>query len=530
MNNNREHYDYLIIGSGFGGSPSALRLAEKGWKVGVVEQGARVGSKEIEAGKKSLSQFFWVPKLRQKGYFTQHIFKDVITIAGVGVGGGSIVWAAVMLPPKKAFYEDPILKSLNLDLETELAPHLQTATKMLGVTTNPRQSIQDELLKKTAENLGVADTFAAVPNAVFFGDPNTTHKDPYFGGEGPDRQGCQFCAGCISGCAYGAKNALYFNYLYFAEKRGVEILPEHKADKITPLKDGGYEVTLIHPFTGKHLSTVTTNNIVVSAGVVGTLDLLFKNKETHKTLPNISDTLGKVVRTNSEAVTAALHPKGVDVSDGTTISTDFHPDTHTHITQNRVDHGSRFLRVQMGPLVDGDKPIWRAIKTLLAILTSPRLMLQNAFTANWEKRVTVFTVMQDLDNHINLSYKRRWWSPFKKLRSGTNPGHEAPSYLKVANDVTREFAKVSGGQPMNMISASLGGMSTTAHILRGCPMSHCARDGVINTQHQVHGYKGLFVVDGSSIPANIGVNPSLTITAMAERFAASQAGKIKPPY
>jgi cholesterol oxidase len=286
-------------------------------------------------------------------------------------------------------------------------------------------------------------------------------------------------------------------------------------------------VCFVNPISGKKISTVTAKNIILSAGVVGTLELLFSNRDQSKTLPNISPALGKVVRTNSEAITAVLHPKGHDMSDGTTISTDFHPNEHTHITQNRLDKGSRFTRLYMGPLVDGTNPGLRAIKTVFAMLGSPLLLAQNAFIKEWEKRITVLTVMQDLDNHIQLGLKRRWWSPFKTLRSSRNPGNEAPSYLPIANQVTREFATVSGGKPMNMLPESIGGMSTTAHILSGCPMGHSQQDGVIDTNHQVHGHPGLFVVDGSSVPANIGVNPSLTITAMAERFAANQPEKIK---
>ncbi|WP_372966167.1 FAD-dependent oxidoreductase [Marinobacter sp.] len=518
----KHDYDYLVIGSGFGGSVSALRLAEKGWKVGVFEQGRRITPKDIEAGKNKVSRYLWSPKLKCTGYLVQHFFKHVTIIGGIGVGGGSIVWAAVMLPPKKAFYQDPILKRLKLDLETELAPHLETASRMLGVTTNPRRTEQDSLLQKTAENLGAAETFSAVPNAIYFGKPGEERADPYFGGQGPARSGCQFCSGCTTGCMHGSKNALYLNYLYLAEKAGVEIKAEHQAKRIAPLPGGGYQVNFVHPVSGKALSTINAKHVILSAGVVGTLELLFNNRDKHKTLPNVSPTLGKVVRTNSEAITAILHPKGHDVSDGTTISTDFHPNTHTHITQNRLDKGSRFMRLYMGPLVDGKNPRLRAIKTLFAMLGSPLLMAQNAFIREWEKRITVLTVMQDLDNHIQLGLKRRWWSPVKTLRSSRNPGNEAPSYLPIANQVTREFAKVSGGKPMNMLPESIGGMSTTAHILSGCPMGHSQQDGVIDTNHQVHGHPGLFVVDGSSVPANIGVNPSLTITAMAERFAANQ--------
>ena len=520
-----KNYDYLVIGSGFGGSVSALRLAEKGWKVAVAEQGQRIGPSQIKAAKSRLSKLLWMPKLGMKGFFAQHFFKHVNIITGVGVGGGSIVWAAVMLRPKKAFYQDPILKKLNLNLEVELSPHFETAEKMLGVNTNPRQTLQDSFLKQTAKNMNAVETFASVPNAVFFGEPGVQQKDPFFDGKGPDREGCQFCSGCTSGCPHGAKNALYLNYLYLAEQLGVEVKPEHKADRIEPLFNGGYRVTFVNPYNGKKISTITCQNIIFSAGVLGTLELLFKNRDQYKTLPNISPLLGKIVRTNSEAVTAVLHPKGSDMTDGTTISSDFHPDKHTHITQNRIDKGSRFLRFYLGPLVDGANPLLRSLKTALAMMLSPVLLFQNLFSKEWEKRISIFTVMQDLDNHVKFEYTRRWWSPFKALRSGRKPGHEAPSYLPAANQVAREFASVSGGKPMNMIPESLGGVSTTAHILSGCPMGTSSTDGVIDSQHRVHGHDGLFVVDGSSVPANIGVNPSLTITAMAERFAEGMPAK-----
>ncbi len=520
-------HDYLIIGSGFGGSVSALRLAEKGWRVAVIEQGRRIGRPEIEAGKRSVRQLMWLPKLGLRGYFVQHLFRHVAIVGGVGVGGGSIVWAAVMLEPKEAFYQDPHLQQLGLDLKSELAPHLATAKRMLGVTLNPRQSEQDHYLRQTAERMGALDSFGPVPNAVYFGEPGVTVADPFFNGDGPAREGCTFCGGCMTGCPTGAKNSLYWNYLYLAEKRGVQILPEHKAQRIEPLPGGGYRVNLVDAFSGKHLKTLTTQNLVLAAGVVGTLKLLYQNRDSYGTLPHVSATLGQVVRTNSEAVTAVLHPAGSDMTHGTGISSDFHPNHATHATQNRFDRGYRFMRSYMGPLVDDPLPWRRALKTLCAILTSPRLMFSNLLAKDWEKRITAFTVMQDLDNHIGLQYRRPWYWPFsKKLVSVGNPGHEAPSYLPIANQLTREYAEASGGIPMNLLPESLGSLSTTAHILSGCPMGHSAADGVIDTKHQVHGHPGLFVVDGSSIPANIGVNPSLTITAMAERFAALQPSKI----
>lgn len=519
-------HDYLIIGSGFGGSVSALRLAEKGWNVAVVEQGRRIGKREIAAGKKSLLRLMWMPRLRLRGYFVQHLFRHVGIVGGVGVGGGSIVWAAVMLEPKPAFYEDPQLKALGLDLRTELAPHMATARRMLGVAVNPRQTAQDRFLRETAERMGVLPSFGPVPSAVYFGEPGVTHPDPYFGGDGPPREGCIFCGGCMTGCPTGAKNALYQNYLYLAEKRGASVLPERRADRIEPLPDGGYRVTLVDASSGRRLQVLTARNVVLSAGVVGTHDLLFRNRERYRTLPRVSATLGQVVRTNSEAITAVLHRKGEDMTDGTGISTDFHPDQYTHATQNRFDRGYRFLRSYMGPMVDDPLPWRRALRTIGKAVVSPRLMLTNLFCRDWEKRITAFTIMQDLDNRIRLQYRRHWWWPFaRRLASAEDPGHAAPSYLPIANRLTREYAAASGGTPMNIMLESVGGMSSTAHILSGCPMGRSAGDGVIDARHEVHGHPGLFVVDGSSIPANVGVNPSLTIAAMAERFAALQPGR-----
>ncbi|GAB5451554.1 MAG: GMC family oxidoreductase [Halioglobus sp.] len=515
-------YDYIIVGSGFGGAVSALRLAEKGWRVALIEQGRRIDPGDIQRAKQKPSHLLWIPELGLKsGYFAQQLFKHVAIIGGVGLGGGSLVWAAVMLEPKDKFYDAPELAAMGIDWRKELAPHFATAKRMLGVAVNPYRSEQDALLEYTARAMHVAQTFGRVPNAICFeSEPGT---DPYFDGAGPPRNPCTRCGGCMTGCADNAKNSLDKNYLYFAEKAGVEILTEWKADKIESTEDQRYTVTL-QPSRARGASrTLSAGKVVLSCGVIGTLELLMKNRDEYCTLPAVSPSLGRVVRTNSEAITAVLHPRGVDMTKGTGVSSDFYPDEHTHVTQNRFDRGYRIIRYLYGPMTEGTRPVLRALHTLSKTLLSPRLMLRNWFCHDWEKRVTLFTVMQDLDNAVGFTYRKDWRRGFRRrLQSVADPQTKAPTYLKVANDVARVYATLAGGTAMSSFTESVGNRSTTAHILSGCPMGPDPSNAVIDSNHEVHGHPGLFVVDASSIPANIGVNPSLTITAMAERFGALQ--------
>jgi cholesterol oxidase len=430
-----------------------------------------------------------------------------------------------MLEPRETFYDSPELKSLGIDWREELQPHFATAKRMLGVTRNPYSSEQDRLLEKTAASFGVSNTFGSVPNAICFDAP--VGSDPYFEGNGPSRDPCIKCGGCLTGCEYNAKNSLDKNYLYLAEQLGVHVFTELRADRIEPLTEGGYGVDFVASVKESDNVRLTCNNLILSAGVIGTLELLAKNREDFRTLPNISQSLGQIVRTNSEAITAVLHPPGIDLTDGTAISTDFYPDPNTHITQNRFDHGYRFIRYLYAPMTDGHQPLLRALKTVAAIIGSPILMLKNWFCRDWEKRVTFFTVMQDLDNSLQFAWRRDWRKGFRRgLTTVKNPEHAPPTYLAIANEVTRRYAEIAKGIPMSSITESIGNRSTTAHILSGCPMGYSSADAVIDSNHEVHGHPGLFVVDGSSIPANIGVNPSLTITAMAERFTANQPQKV----
>jgi len=511
--------DHLVIGSGFGGSVAALRLAEKGYRVAVLEQGEALTPERIDAADRSLKRFLWAPRLGANGYFTQDFFRHLAVIGGVGVGGGSLVFAGVLLEPKESFYEDPAWAELGPDWKAELAPHLREAARMLGRTVVPKLGEQDELLRRTARQMGAEHTFAPVPLAVWFGEPGAPDEDPFFDGDGPARVGCRFCARCATGCPHGSKNSLDRNYLWLAERRGATVHPRRKATSIRPLPGGGYEVLAVDPLDRRVSERYEAANVVVSAGVLGTLRLLFRCRDELGTLPALSPRLGQVVRTNSESLVGIVaRDPNLDLTAGTTISSDFHPNEHTHITQNRFSPTHWFVKWQMGPMVDGSNKALRALKVLLAALLRPLISLRLLGARNWTKRSTLLTVMQHLDNQVGFRFTRSLLPPFRRrLTSTVAAGAGAPAYIPEANEAARAFAREVDGIPTNLLAESVAGLSATAHILGGCGIGAGPSDGVVGTDQQVHGYPGLYVVDASVIPANLGVNPSLTITAMAER-------------
>jgi cholesterol oxidase len=516
--------DVAIVGSGFGGAVSALRLAEAGRSVVVLEQGRRIGAAEIAASKRSLRQLLWAPELGGRGFFWQRVFRHVGIIGASGVGGGSLVFAGVLVEPKPAFFTDPAWADLGVDWAQELRPHYATAARMLGRATNPMLGAMDEHLRTTARAMGAEATFGPVPLAVHFGAPGETVPDPYFGGAGPDRVGCVGCGGCLTGCPHGAKNSLDLNYLHLAEHvHGARILSEHQVTAVVPLPGGGYELRARHPWrrSVRH-RPVRARRVVLAAGVLGTVELLFRCRDELGTLPHVSPRLGRRVRTNSEAITAALADDPtveLDVG-GPAVSSDFYLDEHTHITQNRMAPNQSYLRFLYGPLVDGTDARRRAVETLRRLLGQPSRTARTVGARRFTSRLAPLTVMQHTDTELAFRYGRNPVAPWRRsLRSDASEGSPAPSYLPVANQAARHLADAIGGRPLNLLVESVGGRSITAHILGGCVMGATPAEGVIDTDHEVFGHPGLYVADAAAISANLGVNPSLTITALAERFA-----------
>jgi len=516
-------YDVIIIGSGFGGSVPALRLSEKGYRVAVLEQGRRVSADDMRAADRSLRRLFWIPRIGFRGFFVQHFFKHVGIVGGVGVGGGSLVYAAVLLKPGDSFFDDRSWAGLGIDWKEELKAPFETAAAMLGRTLNPYHGKMDDWLESTARAMGAGDTFGPVPQGIYFGEAGRTVRDPFFQGAGPDRTGCTRCGGCLTGCSEGSKNSLDKNYLFLAEKLGAKIFSERRAISIRPLQGSGYEVQTVSPLNRRDSHPpISARCVIVAAGVVGTLDLLFKCRDELRTLPKISSALGDLVRTNSEAIVAALSPNPTDdLTNGTAISSHFYPNAHTHITQNRFPPGYDFMRWYMGPLTDGTGAFSRALRSIAGILFRPVRTIGTLFARNWHKRITVLTVMQNHDSRIAFRRGRRPFWPFSPLlHSRRGPGGATPTYIPEANEAARRLAEQIGGTPLNNVLESIGNASVTAHILGGCAIAAAPEAGVIDTNHEVFGYPGLFVTDASAIPANVGVNPSLTIAALAERFSA----------
>ena len=512
-------YDYIIIGSGFGGSVSALRLAEKGYRVAVLEAGKRYRTEDFPKTNWNITKSLWMPTFRCFGILRLTLLSDVLILSGSGVGGGSLGYANTLLTPPDPFFNDPQWAAMG-DWKSILAPHYQTAKKILGVTRNQKMYPADECLYNIAKEMDRGHTFSLQDVGVFFGEPEKTVADPFFNGKGPDRTGCNFCGGCMVGCRYGAKNTLDKNYLYLAENLGATIFPETKATLIRETTDGGYHVDTHHStalFT-KNRQTFQAGKVVLSAGVLGTVPLLLTCREKG-TLPRLSTMLGSRVRTNSEALIAVTSRNDdVDYSQGIAITSSIHPDEVTHVEPVHYSAGSDLMSLLLTIFTQARNPFLRPLKWLFNILRHPITFLRTLWPIGWAKRTIILLVMQTLDNSLKVYQKRRWWWPFKRSLVST-PEHQrkrAPVYIPQAYEISKAVSEKTGGIPQNPLNEVLLNTGSTAHILGGCPIGPDADHGVIDGQNRVYGHKGIYVVDGSMIPANLGVNPSLTITAMAE--------------
>ncbi|MFZ3391769.1 GMC family oxidoreductase [Rhodococcus sp. 7Tela_A2] len=511
------HFDVLVIGSGFGGSVAALRLTEKGYKVGVLEAGRRFSDEDLPKTSWRLRKYLWAPALGCYGVQRMHLLPDVLVMAGAGVGGGSLNYANTLYKPPTPFFRDPQWGHID-DWEAELSPYYDQAARMLGVRPNPTTSPADKVMREVAEEMGAGETFVTTPVGVFFDEPGKTVADPYFGGAGPERTGCTECGSCMTGCRVGAKNTLVKNYLYLAERAGAVIHALTTVTRVVPRPGGGYEVhTRSTNGIRKRRTVFTADQVVVAAGTYGTARLLLASRETGD-LPNLSRTLGTVVRTNSEAVLAATaRNRDVDYTGGVAITSSFHPDDHTHIEPVRYGKGSNLIGMIQAMLVDGGGRVPRLVKFFGVAARNPGAFLRNLSVRNWSERTVIALVMQTDDNSLELKTRR---TPLGRgLTSKPGPGERPPEWIPVGHDAIRRIAQKIGGDPGGSI-VDLVNIPMTAHFLGGCAIGDSPERGVVDPYLRVYGHDGLHVVDGSVVSANLGVNPSLTITAQAERAMA----------
>ncbi len=501
-------YDYIIIGSGFGGSVSALRLAEKGYKVLVIEKGKWKKAGDFPRTNWQLHKWLWLPALGWHGIFKMTFFRHLSVISGVGVGGGSLVYANTLPTPKADFFNSGSWQGL-ANWEEELAPHYQRAYEMLGATKNPQFFDADKVLQQVAKDHH--KKINPTPVAVFFGAADKLVPDPYFNGKGPERAGCNFCGQCMTGCPYNAKNTLDKNYLYLAQQKGAAILAEHTVTGLIPEKNNTY--TLIYEKTGSLLAKkkkLKAKGIIFAGGVLGTVPLLLKLKQT--TLPKLSAHIGKDIRSNNEALIFITTPdKKYDMSQGVAIGSILNTGKHSHLEPVRYGRGSGFWRIGVLPLVTEKSWVKRIFKLLKELLSHPIKWFEIYTVNDFSKQTAVLLYMESLEG--KLKFKKGRFGIKTSIQDGKAP----TAFIPEAHQLAREYAKKINGNPLSFVLENLSGIPSTAHILGGAVMGRDAQSGVINSRQQIFGYPDLYVCDGSAISANPGVNPALTITAMTER-------------
>ncbi|MCP2292099.1 GMC family oxidoreductase [Nocardia amikacinitolerans] len=511
-------YDVVVVGSGFGGSVTALRLTEKGYRVGVLEAGRRFSDEEFAETSWRLRKYLWAPRLGCYGIQRLALLKDTFVMAGAGVGGGSLVYANTLYEPPERFFADRQWGHIT-DWRAELAPHYDQAKRMLGVTTNPATTQSDRVLREVAEDLGVADSYRRTPVGVFFGGPGVRPgqdvPDPFFGGVGPDRRACTHCGECMTGCRHNAKNTLVKNYLYLAEKAGATVRPLTTVTDVRPREGGGFTITTRR--TGrtvrKRRREFTAEQVVFSAAALGTQRLLHRLRD-NGSLPAISDMLGQLSRTNSEELLGARSRRAdADFTKGVAITSSIHPDADTHVEPVRYGKGSNALAMMATVMVSGDTPrfgLW-----LRALWRGRRDVLRAHNPRHWSEQTIGLLVMQSVDNSIT-TYTKRGWFGRRTMTTKQGAGRPNPTWVPAGHEVARGVADKIDGFPIGTTSGVLN-IPMTGHFIGGCVIGDSAETGVVDPYHRLYGHPGLHVIDGSTISANLGVNPSLTITAQAER-------------
>ena len=509
------HYDYIVIGSGFGGSVSAMRLSEKGYRVLVIEKGKRWNAGDFPKSNWNLGRYIWLPLFRWFGFLRLSFFKEVFILSGVGVGGGSLVYANTHMLPPDEFYQNPIWSSFN-DWKKVLAPFYEKALFMLGSEKYGKENAEDILLKEVATEMGRVDTYRRVDYVgVYLGDPKS-ETDPYFKGLGPKRSGCIECAGCMVGCRHNAKNTLDKNYLWFAEHMfGAKVLAETEVIRIevTGRNDYRIHVKSSTVLGKKNLKSFTSSGIVMSGGVLGTLDLLLRQKFVYKTLPDLSDKLGHNLLTNSEMLSGVVAADR-KLNHGLAISTVFHPDDHTHIELCKFpDKSGAMIRLAVMAAGNGN-PFVRTLKMMGNALLHPWDFLRALFQRDVARNSVVFLIMQSLPNAMRMKLRKGIFRT--RLSFINDTGQRVPSYIPIGQEALYRYAAKVKGVPQNAFSEVMFGLASTAHILGGCPMGSTKDEGVVDDRFEVHGYPNFYILDGSIVPCNLGVNPSLTITALSE--------------
>lgn len=506
-------YDVIVIGSGFGGSVSALRLSEKGYRVCVIEAGGRFEDKDFPKTSWRLNKFLYAPRLGLNGIQRIHKLPDVFVLCGAGVGGGSLVYANTLYQPGDEYFLDPQWRDIT-DWKAELEPWYQVARRMLGVVTNPFFSNSDHAMKKVAEEMGVGDTFKFAPLGIYFGDqPDEHHPDPYFGGDGPARKSCINCGECMTGCRHNAKNTLVKNYLYFAEKLGVKIKDSTTVTEIFQ-HEGRWKVKTKSSKSWLPISKeLSADQVIVAAGTYNTQKLLHRMKSNGNL--NLPSTLGSLSRTNSESLVGTIMPSTkIDFSEGAAITSSFFPNPNTHVEPVRYGKGSNSMGLLQTIMTSSDNWKIRVRQWLGTAVKNPTLLFKILNVRKWSERTVIALVMQNVQSAITVSEKRTIFGT--KLTSKNDSANPNPTWIPEANEVAKRVARnyggIAGGNIGNLI-----GSPFTAHFVGGCVIGIDAKSGVIDPYHRVWGYPTLHVVDGSTITANLGVNPSLTITAQAER-------------